>query len=249
MRRGAIACIWAVGLAAVLLAGAQAMEAEDPFLWLEDIHGAKALEWVDGQNAITLKALKSDPEYAQDYESLLMMLDADDRIPAGQLHGNLVFNFWQDKEHVRGIWRQTTIASYETSKPDWETLLDIDRLSAQEHKSWVFKGATCSGDLSRCLLKLSPDGGDTVVLREFAPEEKRFVEHGFSLGEAKAEAAYIDDEFHPVQHGFWSWNADARRVSANRKTLAARRGHQGRPADFRKQSRRCHCLAGKFSQP
>jgi prolyl oligopeptidase len=194
MRRGAIACIWAVGLAAVLLAGAQAMEAEDPFLWLEDIHGAKALEWVDGQNAITLKALKSDPEYAQDYESLLMMLDADDRIPAGQLHGNLVFNFWQDKEHVRGIWRQTTIASYETSKPDWETLLDIDRLSAQEHKSWVFKGATCSGDLSRCLLKLSPDGGDTVVLREFAPEEKHFVEHGFSLGEAKAEAAYIDDD-------------------------------------------------------
>src|SRR5205807_7276845 len=46
--------------------------------------------------------------------------------------------------------------------------------------------------LARCLLKLSPDGGDTVVLREFAPEEKRFVEQGFSLGEAKAEAAYID---------------------------------------------------------
>src|SRR4029077_10747964 len=92
MRRGAIACIWAVGIAAVLLAGAQAMEAEDPFLWLEDIHGAKALEWVNDQDAITLKALKSDPEYAQDYDSLLMILDADDRIPAAQLHGNVVLN-------------------------------------------------------------------------------------------------------------------------------------------------------------
>ena len=192
MRRGAIACIWALGIAAVLLAGAQAMEAEDPFLWLEDIHGAKALEWVNDQDAITLKALKSDPEYVQDYDSLLMILDADDRIPAAQLHGNVVLNFWQDKEHVRGIWRQTTIASYETSKPNWETVLDIDRLSAQESKNWVFKGATCSADLARCLLKLSPDGGDTVVLREYAPEEKRFVENGFSLGEAKAEAAYID---------------------------------------------------------
>ena len=194
MRRGAITCIGALGLAAVLLAGAQAMEAQDPFLWLEDIHGSKALEWVNGQNAITLKALKSDPEYAQDYDALLMMLDADDRIPTGQLHGNLVFNFWQDKEHIRGIWRQTTIASYETSKPDWETVLDLDRLSAQEGKNWVFKGATCSADLARCLLKLSPDGGDTVVLREFAPGEKHFVEHGFSLGEAKAEAAYIDPD-------------------------------------------------------
>jgi prolyl oligopeptidase len=192
MRRGAIACIWSLTIAVVLFAGAQAMEAEDPFLWLEDIHGPKALEWVNGQNAVALKALKSDPEYSPDYDALLMMLDADDRIPAGQLHGNLVFNFWQDKQHTRGIWRQATIASYETRNPNWETLLDIDELSAREGKNWVFKGATCSADLARCLLKLSPDGGDTVVLREFAPEEKRFVAQGFSLGEAKAEAAYIN---------------------------------------------------------
>ena len=249
MRQGAIACIWSLGLAVVLFAGAQAIEAEDPFLWLEDIHGPKALEWVNGQNAVTLNALKSDPEYSPDYDALLMMLDADDRIPTGQLHGNLVFNFWQDKQHIRGIWRQTTIVSYETSNPKWETLLDIDELSAQEGKNWVFKGATCSAGLARCLLKLSPDGGDTVVLREFAPEEKHFVERGFSLGEAKAEAAYIDADTILFSTDFGTGTLTRAGLSANRKTLASRPKHRGREAGFRKQNRGRHCLAGDVPQP
>jgi prolyl oligopeptidase len=194
MRSRAMLFIGALALAAALMTGGHAMESDDPFLWLEDIHGARALDWVRDQNAITFKALKSDPAYAQDYDALLQILDADDRIPAGQLHGNVVLNFWQDKEHVRGLWRRTSISSYETPSPEWEPLLDLDRLSAEEGKNWVFKGATCSADLSRCLLKLSPDGGDTVVLREFSPAEKRFMEGGFSLGEAKAEAAYIDPD-------------------------------------------------------
>lgn len=191
MRRSAIS-ILAVLVFGMVLTGVKAVESDDPFLWLEDIRGAQALDWVTSQNQITFKALKSDPYYVQDYQILLQMLDADDRIPAGQLHGDVVLNFWQDKEHVRGIWRQATVDSYESATPQWDTLLDLDRLSAEEGKNWVFKGSICSADLSRCLLKLSPDGGDTVVLREYAPAEKRFVENGFSLGEAKAEAAYVD---------------------------------------------------------
>jgi prolyl oligopeptidase len=166
--------------------------AEDAYLWLEDVHGEKALDWVRGENAIALKLLKSDADYQADYDAILSLLDADDRIPAGQLRGNWVFNFWQDPAHVRGIWRRTTVQSYETPNPQWDVVLDVDRLAADEGKRWVFKGASCSPDLARCLMKLSPDGGDTVVLREFDPNAKRFVEDGFALGEAKAEAAYID---------------------------------------------------------
>ena len=186
--------ITALASAAVLVNGGRAMETADPFIWLEDLHGAPALDWVKGQNAITLKALMSNPDYTRDYEVLLQMLDADDRIPAGQLHGNVVLNFWQDKDHPKGLWRSAAIASYESPNPEWKLLLDIDRLSAAEGKNWVFKGSKCASDLSRCLLKLSPDGGDTVVLREFAPDERRFLADGFSLGEAKAEAAYIDPD-------------------------------------------------------
>src|SRR5579872_5187513 len=97
-----------------LLTGVQAMESDDPFLWLEDIPGARALDWVKSQNQVTLRALKSDPQYAQDYQILLQMLDADDRIPFGQLHGSVVLNFWQDQDHVRGVWRQVSISSYES---------------------------------------------------------------------------------------------------------------------------------------
>jgi prolyl oligopeptidase len=173
-------------------AGLGADVTEDPYLWLEDIHGEKPLQWVNEQNAVAFRQLKSDPRYQADYDAILATLDATDRIPMGQLHGGFVFNFWQDDAHVRGLWRRTTMASYQTASPEWETLLDVDRLSVDEGKNWVFKGAKCSPDLARCLISLSPGGGDTVVLREFDGLAKRFLDDGFNLGEAKAEAAYID---------------------------------------------------------
>ena len=36
------------------------IKATDPYLWLEDIHGAQALEWVKAQNTKTAAVLKSD---------------------------------------------------------------------------------------------------------------------------------------------------------------------------------------------
>ena len=62
--------------------------ADDPFLWLEDIRGEKALDWVKQQNAVSLKQLKADPEYQAVYDSILAILDADDRIPGAQLHAD-----------------------------------------------------------------------------------------------------------------------------------------------------------------
>ena len=180
-------------LALALLAGTSfGADMDDPFLWLEDTHGATALAWVNEKNAASLKELKSDPAYQTNYDTLLTILDATDRIPAGRLHSDVVFNFWQDKANPRGIWRRTSIASYETASPNWETILDVDALAAAENKNWVYKRASCSPDLTRCLIALSPGGGDTVVLREFDLPAKRFLDGGFSLDEAKAEAAYID---------------------------------------------------------
>jgi prolyl oligopeptidase len=165
---------------------------DDPYTWLEDVHGAKQLEWVKQRNDVALKQLKNDPDYQKNYDAILTVLDATDRIPFGQLYFSHVFNFWQDQDHVRGIWRRAAIASYETSSPQWETLIDVDQLAAAENKNWVFKRASCAIDLTRCLVALSLGGGDAVVLREFDPVAKRFLDDGFNLGEAKAEAAYID---------------------------------------------------------
>ena len=166
----------------------------DPYLWLEDIHGAKALHWVKAQNERTLKVLTADPDYATDYRDILSVLDATDRIPFGSLAHGFVFNFWQDAKHRKGIWRRTTVTDYANPQSHWETLLDIDKLARKEHENWVFKGAECSESLKHCLVMLSRGGGDAVVAREFDPASKTFVKDGFSLPIAKLNAAYIDDD-------------------------------------------------------
>src|SRR5262249_50547670 len=78
--------------------------------------------------------------------------------------------------------------------PEWETILDIDKLEAAEHKNWVFEGASCTLDFSRCLVSLSPGGGDAVVIREFDMATKSFIADGFQLAVAKSGADYIDND-------------------------------------------------------
>jgi len=165
----------------------------DPYLWLEDVHGQKPLAWVRQENARALQVLASDPDYAHDYADMLKLLDADDRIPLGSLDHGYVFNFWQDAANPKGVWRRTTISDYANPSPHWELLLDIDKLSADEHESWVFKGTDCTPSLTRCLVSLSRGGGDAVVVREFDLASKSFVKDGFTLPEAKSSVSFVDD--------------------------------------------------------
>ncbi|MBT4294606.1 MAG: hypothetical protein HOD43_02230, partial [Candidatus Marinimicrobia bacterium] len=37
----------------------------DPYLWLEEVEGERALSWVREQNAITLAELHADPRFDQ----------------------------------------------------------------------------------------------------------------------------------------------------------------------------------------
>ena len=188
-------------LGAAVLAGAKvdknpqaAAGAADPYLWLEDVHGAQALEWVKGQNAKSTAVLQADPDYRKDYDAILKVLDATDRIPYGELDHQYVFNFWQDAEHPKGIWRRTSIADYANAAPAWDVLLDVDQLAREEHENWVWHGADCSPSLKRCLLTLSRGGGDAAVVREFDPDAKAFVKNGFELAEAKSQITWLDED-------------------------------------------------------
>ena len=167
---------------------------EDPFIWLEEVHGAKALAWVKEHNARSTGALKADPDYQHGYDALLEILDATDRIPLGNVDHQYVFNFWQDAAHPKGVWRRTSVADYATPEPRWEVLLDVDKLSANEKENWVWKGAACSPSLKRCLLHLSRGGGDAVVVREFDLATKASVTGGFALAEAKSSVAWLDED-------------------------------------------------------
>ncbi|MBI3675650.1 MAG: S9 family peptidase [Proteobacteria bacterium] len=167
---------------------------DDPYIWLEDVHGTMPLSWVKKQNEHALALLTADPQYKSDYDSLLAVLDATDRIPFGNLDHNTVFNLWQDAEHPKGLWRRTTADDYAKPAPHWDVLLDVDKLAAGEKENWVFKGADCAPSLKRCLITLSRGGGDAAVVREFDLKTKTFVADGFSLPEAKSDVTYVDDD-------------------------------------------------------
>ena len=192
----ALACLIGAGLlaGAKMAKNSRAADADDPYLWLEDVHGARALAWVKAQNAKSTAVLQADSDYQKDYDAILRVLDATDRIPYGELDHQYVFNFWQDAQHPKGIWRRTSIADYANATPAWDVLLDVDKLAADERENWVWKGADCTPSLKRCLLTLSRGGGDAAVVREFDPDTRAFVKGGFELAEAKSQITWLDED-------------------------------------------------------
>jgi len=168
--------------------------AHDPYAYMEEIEGAKALAFAKAENARSLPQLQSDPRYAQIHAEALKIVTAKDRIPNVYLAGDgALRDFWQDQDHVQGLWRTTTVASYRTATPEWKTILDFDALSAAEHTKWVFKGADClSPDDRLCLVSLSDGGKDAVSVREFDAKTGSFVAGGFELPEAKHNVTWVD---------------------------------------------------------
>jgi len=167
---------------------------EDNYLWLEEVDGKKALEFVEKQNKATVAELSAENDYQDIYDKNLAILNSTEKIAYPTIHGNYVYNFWKDKDHVRGIWRRSPLESYKSGNPVWETLLDIDKLSETDGKKWVYKGSSgLYPDYNRFLVELSDGGGDAVYIKEFDVNKKQFIENGFSIDEAKGGAEYVDE--------------------------------------------------------
>jgi prolyl oligopeptidase len=169
--------------------------AEDKNLWLEEVEGAEALAWVEERNQESVALLEADPGFAPLRDRLLTIFDSDDRIPYVERIGGHYYNFWKDADHERGIWRRTTLEEYRKEEPAWETVLDLDALSAAEGEKWVWHGATCLHPEYRlCLVSLSRGGKDADVTRELDLSSKEFVANGFFIPEAKGDASWIDED-------------------------------------------------------
>jgi prolyl oligopeptidase len=181
-----------LGVSMVVLAvPVRAGEGDDPFLWLEEVLGKKALTWVKERNAESMAALTGTKEFKALEQRLLKILDSDQRIPYVSKAGPHYYNFWRDARNKRGLWRRTTLAEYRKTRPKWETVLDLDALAEAEKENWVWKGASILRPAyERCLLSLSRGGADATVVREFDLKTKSFVKNGFALPEAKSQVSW-----------------------------------------------------------
>ncbi|HST91646.1 MAG TPA: S9 family peptidase, partial [Brevundimonas sp.] len=179
-------------------------DATDPYLGLEEVEGERAMAWVNEQNRRSLGVLQGDPRYETLHQQALAIVEARDRIPMPSFNRDgSVDNFWQDAQHVRGIWRTTTLDSYRSDAPQWETILDFDALAAAEGKNWVYKGATClPPEETRCLISLSDGGKDAVTVREFDRASRTFVDGGFVLPESKGGVSWVDRDTLLVSRDF-----------------------------------------------
>ena len=175
-----------------------AQPAEDPYRWLEEVDGERALAWVRSHNAEAEKEFTADPAYAPLREALLRILDSRERIPLVTRMGDHYYNFWRDAANRRGLWRRTTLAEYRKAEPSWETVLDLDALARAENENWVWQGADClrpetpEQPYRHCLVSLSRGGADAAVEREFDLLDRRFVAGGFALPEAKSRTGWRD---------------------------------------------------------
>ncbi|MCQ8183805.1 prolyl oligopeptidase family serine peptidase [Parvularcula maris] len=167
----------------------------DPYLWLEEVEGERALDWVRSQNERSLAVLEAHPAYDAMLAEANAILTSDDRVPSVALRGGYAYNFWQDKDAVRGLWRRMSQEDYLEGAQEWETLLDLDALAEEEGENWVYAGSQClAPDYTRCLLTLSRGGSDAAVVREYDIESKSFVEGGFELPEAKSSVAWLGQD-------------------------------------------------------
>lgn len=176
---------------------------EDKYLWLEEVESKKSLEFVEKQNKLTFDRLSNSSQYQDIYKKSLAMLNSTDRIESPTIYGSYVYNFWKDKSHVRGIWRRSSTTSYLAKKPEWETLLDLDEMSAKDDIKWVYKGADgLYPNYNRFLIRLSKGGADATVTREFDVETKSFIQDGFNMPESKGFASYLDENSVIVAYTF-----------------------------------------------
>ena len=227
--------------AAVAFGGAAVAQSQenDPYLWLEDVSSPRAMSWVETHNKKATDVLETDPRYQRFYAQALEIAQAKDRIPTGSFIGGQVYNFWQDNDHIRGIWRRTSTDSYASGKPQWETVLDLDALAASEKANWVWKGAQCARPLERrCLINLSDGGEDAVTIREFDLATRSFVKGGFVLPKGKQRvdwenenALLVSREWKAGDLGRTGYPFIAKRLQRGKPLSSAVEVYRGSPKD------------------
>ena len=170
-------------------------EQSDKYTWLEDIHGDRSMAWVKAEDARTAAVLEKQKPFAELDQEALKVMDSPDKLPGPVFRSGMIYNTWRDRDHIRGIVRRTTLESYLTDSPQWETVIDYDALGKQDQKSWVGHGLNClEPEEQLCMAALSVGGEDAATMREFDLKTSKFVESGFVMPRGKQTVAWLDKD-------------------------------------------------------
>ncbi len=219
---------------------AAASAVDDPYIWLEKFESPEAMTWVRAENQKTLSVLEKDPRFPAFHAQALAIAQTADRIPFAQQIDGRLWNFWQDADHVRGIWRVASAHDYDAGgAPHWKTVLDLDKVAADEKANWVWQGVACEArHENQCLVQLSDGGEDAATVREFDLRKNRFVEGGFVLPKSKQNAAWesadrlvVSREWKPGELTTSGYPYIVKRLRRGQPLAAATEIFRGQPSD------------------
>lgn len=184
-----------MGAALALLMSVGLAHANDELQWLEDPHGQKALDWArqgTQQTRTRLSAFPSHGAIAQQLRTVLAQAPAE---PDQFLFGTRAVRLLRDAAHPYGLL-QTAPRNAKGVAGAWRTVLDVAALRKREGipfelQMFDFSSGCLEPEYVRCLLRLSPGGGDEVEIREFDLAKGEFVTDGFRVGKSRAFAKWI----------------------------------------------------------
>ncbi|MFK8011575.1 MAG: prolyl oligopeptidase family protein [Marinicellaceae bacterium] len=169
--------------------------ADDKYIWLEEVASKKSMQWVKDTNQKTHDKLASTKLYKELYSQALTVLNGKSRLPSLSQKGKWLYNFWKDSNHPRGIYRRTTMDEIQKNNPKWQTVLDMDKYSADKNKNYDYHGMNClPPEGTDCMVFLSPSGGDAAEIREFDLNTLKWVNNGFELPLAKSQVTWVDKD-------------------------------------------------------
>lgn len=196
-----------LGLASAGIVHAQAPVANaansDVHLSLKEIPGDRPMAELKRHNVVSATETQRKVDFPSMQTRFKTILNSEERIPHVSKVGGYYYHFLRDTQHVRGIWRRTTVEQDRGEGTVWETVIDLDKLAISENEGWIWGGATClypQGE--RCLISLSR-GSDANVVREYDMATRAFVDEGVTIPETKGTARWIDQNtlFISIDHG------------------------------------------------
>lgn len=194
-------------IACLLLASSLAtpVAAQDRYQWLENPTDPNALTWAKDQTAKAQATIAAMPNHAAIEAELKALLAAGDPPPEFTVMGSVVLRFQRSVAHPHGVLavgRRTGNGA----PGDWRDVLDVDALRKTEGKAYELhfslNSISCAPPAyTRCLLQLSPEGGDEVELREFDLVTGKFVADGFRTDASRTIAHWLDKDRLLIEHG------------------------------------------------